>query len=675
MSEKPSPGASAPRARGASSPRTRRSFPGARPRLGAAGLGLLALAFVVNLHILGLAEWVTLDEGRVKLDAPWLAGGAPVALPVSARALAAATAAVAVVAVAAAGVWTVARKRWLTSRAGALLRHRRGAAGIAVGLAVLAFGFLPFGLLGSLVGTYAFYLAAVPGFAMTVYAAWPVAHRSVVRAAPGFERWIQGSSPRWLMAGLFGVTFLLTTGLSLLLFEHGPRIPTGIAHWFHARILVSGSLYGEAPPLPEFFSLLTVVTDSDRWFSIFPLGHTALVAGALLLGMPRIVNPLCGAVAVVLFYLLGKELFGERTGRLAAVFGLLSPFFVFMSSEFYNDSSSLVFCTAFLLFFARATKSGRLRDGLLAGVFLGLAVNTRPVTALAASLPFVGYSLWLLLRAPRRHALPLAGTCIATLAFVALLLASNYGITGDALATGYAHAGPVVEQRAFDPAKTIPSSVTRVLFLNRYLFQWAIPSLLPVALLFASGRATRWDYLLLSLLPSGLLAYGGWYHLGLELGPRYLYFATGALVILAVRGFQVLPAFARETVGTHRPVATATGAATIAVCCFLSAALLSWIPLATLYGSEKWWPLDRSVLERVRAAEPGPSIVFVPDAAFRAVFLENAVPVSAGHVIYARDLGERNPELMARFPDRTYYRFEGGELRPLRASPPRLPAP
>ncbi|HSL81744.1 MAG TPA: glycosyltransferase family 39 protein, partial [Thermoanaerobaculia bacterium] len=360
-----------------------------------------------------------------------------------------------------------------------------------IGLAILAFGFLPIGLPRSLAATYAFYLAAVPGFLLVVYAVWPWLHRLVRRLEAVFERLVFDGSPRLFAGAVASVTLLVACGLSYFLFDFTPRIPTGIAHWFHARILASGALYGQAPPVPEFFGLLTVVADSGRWYSIFPLGHTALVAGALKLGAPWIVNPLCGAAAVVLFYLLGKELFGERTGRLAALFGLFSPFLVFMSSEFYNDASSLVFCTAFLLSFARATKSGRLRHGLLAGVFLGLAVNTRPVTALAASLPLIGYSLWLLLRAPRRHALPLAGTCVATLAFVALLLASNYGITGDALATGYAHASPVVEDRAFDPAKIVPSSVTRVLFLNRYLFQWAIPSLLPVALLFASGRATR----------------------------------------------------------------------------------------------------------------------------------------------------------------------------------------
>ncbi|HSL81624.1 MAG TPA: hypothetical protein VLF66_02535, partial [Thermoanaerobaculia bacterium] len=178
----------------------------------------------------------------------------------------------------------------------------------------------------------------------------------------------------------------------------------------------------------------------------------------------------------------------------------------------------------------------------------------------------------------------------------------------------------------------------------------------------------RWDYLLLSLLPSGLLAYGGWYHLGLELGPRYLYFATGALVILAVRGVQVLPPFARETFGARSPLGTTTGAATVVVCCFLSAAVLNWVPLAVHYRSDRWWGLDRSAIEQVTRAGVTRAVVFLPDAQFRAAFLENSVPVSAGDVVYARDLGERNRELMAHFPERSYFRFQQGELRRLPAS-------
>lgn len=636
----------------------------ARYSAGIAGLLLLLAAWVLNLHILGLVERVTLEASSLLVQLPGL--GAPVAVPLPhGRGLwvVVALALVGIGAAAVAGARAVARRWWLYDWLGVARQRRHGLAGLVVGFVLLAFGFLPVDLVRSLLAIDLYYLLAVPGFVFALYAAWPALHRFVTRISPRFERVVFESSALGFCSVLFSGTLLLTVGLSRLLFAEGPRIPTGIAHLFHARILASGSLFAEAPPLPEFFSLLTVVADSGRWYSIFPLGHTVLVAGALKLGVPWIVNPLCGAFAVVLFYLLGKELFGERTGRLAGLFGALSPFLVFMSSEFYNDASSLVFCTAFLLFFARAARTARLGDGLLAGLFLGLALNTRPVTAAAVCLPFVAYSLWLLLREPRRYAASLLGICVATLACVGLLLASNHGITGDPLTLGYAHADPVTEERAFDLSKALPNSVVRVQFLNRYLFQWAVPSLLPLALLFVAGRGTRWDYLLLSLLPVGLLAYATWYHVGLELGPRYLYFATGALVILAARGVQAAPGFVQEAFGGRSPLATSrTGVATVVFACFLSAAVLNWVPMGMLYGSAGWWGLDRSAVELVHSEGVERALVFVPDQQFRSLFLENAIPVDEGDVIYARDLGDRNAELIARFPDRSYFRLENGEL-------------
>lgn len=634
-------------------------FVGGRWSLAAVGAFLLVVAGVINLHLLGLAELVRLEQGRV------VVGGAgeswALALPLPRVGASLVVVSLLLIALAAIGVWVLARRYADLDRLRLFLRGR-SRFGLAVGVAILGFGFLPIGMLRSLAATYLFYLAAVPGMILLLYAVWPGLHGLVVKATPRFERVVFGSSALLFAGTLFGLTFLMAAGLSFLLFDFTPRIPTGIAHWFHARILASGSLYAEAPPLPEFFSLLTVVSDSGRWFAIFPLGHTALVAGALKLGAPWIVNPLCGAVTVVLFYFLGKELFGERTGRLTAAFGMLSPFFMFMSSEFYNNASSLLFCTAFLLFFVRGAKSARLQDGLLAGLFLGLALHTRPVTAVAVALPCIGYSLWLLRGSFRRYLVPLVAICIVTLVFAGLLLVSNYGITGDPLTTGYSHAAPVEGDRALAVSSVVPNTVVRVRLLNRYLFQWAIPSLLPIGLLFVAGGGTRWDYLLLSLLPSGLLVYAGWYHLGLELGPRYLYFATGALVILAVRGFQSVPGLVREAFGADSSLATRTGAATLVVACFLSAALLNWIPMATLYGSDQWWALDRSVVEKVRSAGLGQAIVFVPDGTFRSVFLDNSIPVARGDVIYARDLGERNPELMFRFPHRRGYRLDAGRL-------------
>ena len=205
--------------------------------------------------------------------------------------------------------------------------------------------------------------------------------------------------------------FLWANLVSWLVFDHIPHVQDTVAQVFQAKLFAAGRLFLPSPPLPQFFDLMHVINDG-RWYSQYPPGHPLLLALGVLVRAPWIVNPLLGGFTVVVIYLLGRELYDEPTARLATLLSSLSPFLIFMSSEYMSHSSALLFTCLFLLFFARSarnesmtsavrTSQFAIRNSLLAGLCLGMVLLIRPFTALLIAVPFVVAALVILGRSPQ----------------------------------------------------------------------------------------------------------------------------------------------------------------------------------------------------------------------------------------------------------------------------------
>ena len=158
------------------------------------------------------------------------------------------------------------------------------------------------------------------------------------------------------------------------------------------------------------------VAESLRWpdclnpFDVAPdfaYGHLPLYLLALAMGLAPGVDPfLVGRAlaalfdlgAVALTFALGRRIYGERAGLLAAAFVALMVSHV-QQAHFYTADAPLTFFTLGALFFAlRLAEGGRPRDGLLAGACAGLALGTKFSAALLA-LPLGAALLVLPLRA------------------------------------------------------------------------------------------------------------------------------------------------------------------------------------------------------------------------------------------------------------------------------------
>jgi hypothetical protein len=635
------------------------------------GLAVLWAASLVYSDVIGLTDYVLIDGGHLAFRLPF-SGDEVVRTPVVAadmRRLIRQVGALAVLAalLAASAVSVVRRAtlvRWIS-------RWPRGAQGAVAAALTLAavLAYLP---VGQQAGLAFYFVLALVGVALLLGGLRPFGPRAA-DVLGSSAAWL-GARNGWLVAGALALAlFGMAAAISMFAFDRTAHVVDGVSHLFQARIFSQGRLYLPSHPLREFFDLDTVV-NNGRWFSQYTPGHTVLLFLGEVAGASWLVNPLLGALTVLALHALGRELFDEATARVGVVLFVLSPFVLLMSAEYYSHASALLWFTLALLHYARFVKRGGTTNALLAGAFLGLCVLSRPLTALACSLPL---GVDALARAPQmrregRLAQALGGVATVVALCVVLFL-YNGATTGEWLAFGYGQAtGPGFGVGEADP---VARGFARLRLLNDALFALPLPALFLPALAFMAGPPARWDYVLAGVLAGLLLGYAPAGYPDTEFGPRYLYEATGALALLSARGVlrlrEVLGRFgAQERKGPDPRALLGSGL----VVGFLLAIVLQWYPRIAYYASPQWkWAVHDDAAVAARAAGLTNAIVFVsePDVPegdrwWESVFLENALPPEEGSVIFARDLGERNAELRRLYPSREAYLAREAELIPLR---------
>jgi len=358
----------------------------------------------------------------------------------------------------------------------------------------------------------------------------------------------------------------------------------------------------------------------------------------------------------------------------SALLGALSPFILFMSSEFMNHASTLLFFALFVLFFAKTIRTGRIGHALIAGASLGMILLIRPLTAVGLAVPFCIYACYLLVTRFRELRPPMAAMTVMVVIFAGILLGFNALTTGDPLLFGYEVLyGPGIKPGfghagwgdPHTPIKGLYQTLNNLIGLNKYLFEWPVPSLLFVFLLFALHTRDKWDYLLLAAFLSLTIAYFFYWFQQLLFGPRFLYESSAALIVLTARGLQRVPVFVREILGlpvSSRRACAAT--ASFVTVCFLFAVLGNIPPLIRYYGHDLG-RVNAKVLQAVKQRGISRAIVFTRSN-FGSVFTANS-PLLNGDIIYARDLGEKNRLLMADFPGYEYYLADGRNIRRLEA--------
>jgi hypothetical protein len=216
-----------------------------------------------------------------------------------------------------------------------------------------------------------------------------------------------------------------------------------------AEMLLGGKLRLD-PAVPGAVRPWFFVQDGTTLYAKYTPVTAALYAPALAVGTPRIALAVIGATNVALVGLLASEAFEARAAPLAAALFAAAPLSLLSSSVFLSYAPTTLLTLLFALSYVRALRRESRLYAALAGIGVGLAFFSRPLTALLFAAPFIGHAMITLAivwrgdlsgAIDRTTAVGLTarlGT-VAGLgsAFVALALAYNWTLTGDPMVFPY----------------------------------------------------------------------------------------------------------------------------------------------------------------------------------------------------------------------------------------------
>ena len=471
-----------------------------------------------------------------------------------------------------------------------------------------------------------------------------------------------------LIASLW--VFIVTNIFSYIVFEHIPHVQDEIAQFMQAKIFARGSLTAPSPPIPDFFQyFLDNMIMTNRWYSQYPSGHPVLLMVGVLLGIPWIINPLYASFSAPLLYLFVRNYYGEKEARFSVVLYCVSPFVLFMSSSFMNHVTTVFFL---LLFLYSANKSVMNRSGVyavLAGCALGAMGNIRVGDAFAVGVVFVPLFFIYAIRKKMYRECILFTAAVSCM--VGILLLYNYATNGDPVLFGYQvrwgkehtigfYAKSLLDNKpVFTPLRGIIHTLSNCIALNQNLLEWPFPSLLPIIIYFIPFlfKKTINDYLLLGGALAVPVFYFFYFYQDLCLGPRFYYTSLPFIVILTARSiFEIINRVAQIKQCSDRCIKNAFCVLFLIYCVFCACLRT---PHLFSYYSNTFWDVDNKLMHKVQEMGIKQAIIFQESYGYRgdglgSGFLHNS-PWLDGTIIFAKDLGERNVELMRLFPGRQYY--------------------
>ncbi len=478
------------------------------------------------------------------------------------------------------------------------------------------------------------------------------------------------------------ITILVTFYVTEEYFEGIPHLEDEIAYVWQARAIADGNLTVSSPPQARSFLVPFVVDHNGQRFGKYPLGWPVVLAIGVLLGIRSLINPLLAGLGVWLTYRLGKKIFGETVGILAAALTLASPFFLMNSGTLLSHSFGLVLSTAFTLAwidgFGNLEAPRRILPTVVAGMTLGVLVLTRPLTALAVALPFVIHGIYLFIRADwrtRRHVLAVG---FLALAVSALTFLWQFAVTGDPFLNPYTLWWPY-DKVGFGPGYGVTENGhslnlarinTRFSLRAGYsdLFGWGKFSwiFLPFGILAVFLRRNWQGLLAAAVFPSLVIFYMAYWVGAWIFGPRYYFEGLFSLTLLSGAGIALLagwPIQPDESWRTYqgwkrfRPLIVSAIVVTLVVgnLYFYTPARL--VTLRGLYGMEK---SDLNPFFTEQAQELAPALIVVHPKNWMeyGVLLDLQSPNLDSPFIF---IFSRNPHvddaLRADFPERDFYHY------------------
>jgi len=307
---------------------------------------------------------------------------------------------------------------------------------------------------------------------------------------------------------------------------------------------------------------------------------------------------------------------------------------------------------------------------LISGLSLGYAINIRPLTAIAIGIPFICNLLidtWKE-REPKIKQVIVFFSGISLM--LILLLLYNDITNGNPFLFGYqikhqtlGFLGSAQEGPLHTLKGGIINTSNNLIGLNNYLFEWPVPSLIFIFILFLVPiRKNRWDYLFLFSSITLVVSYFFYYFQDYCFGPRFYYSLLPFMIILTVRGFYGIPHWLEQKCFDKRK--TESSLYLFLCLCFLYSFSFSLTPLLKKYSNDYWRVTDK-IHNAVTKQGITNAIVFLdcwhspkiekPNLIYYGSGFQFNSPDLKDEVIYALDLKNKNSELMETFPHKRYY--------------------
>jgi hypothetical protein len=478
---------------------------------------------------------------------------------------------------------------------------------------------------------------------------------------------------------------LATAAVSTWAFERLPHLEDEVAYLFQAKTLALGRLTVPSPEPEEAFWTPFVLDYQGKRFGKYSPGWPAVLALGVLWRAPWLVNPLLAAFSLYLVYRLGRTLYDDVTGLLAAVLGLASPLFLVLGGSLLSHLASLTWLLLFSLWFTWTARGRHWGYALGAGAALGLAFLTRPLTAMAYALPFILYSVAQILRRQQSHWRHYLLVAMTGGVLAALLPAYQWAVTGDPWLNPYVLWWPY-DRLGFGPGHgAMPgghSPYYAWLNVKQDLSRTATDLLgwpgvrwvpWPLGVVFQSGlswlplvlglalqpRRSR-DWALLAPFACLVVAYL-FYWIGSPSrlwGPRYYFESFGALWVLAAVGLRKAWKWARGRHPWLRP------ALALALVVMTAASLAVTLP-GRMREAHGFYGITRSQFEPIEAAGLDDALVIIYAERWLeyGALLASMSPTLDDDVVYARGSGAKIDALtIAQYPGRDVYYLHGGQL-------------
>lgn len=473
-----------------------------------------------------------------------------------------------------------------------------------------------------------------------------------------------------------------------------PIVHDESAYLLQARMLASGHLSMPSPPLPEFFEAPHVLVVPRYAAKYFP-GHAAMLAPFVRLGVPWLgPSLLFGGTAALLYLAL-------RLSKLPRLASLVAPLLLLANADaasafagYFSQSTSTFLCAAAVAAAAALWRRPAPGPSAALGACVAWAGLARPFTGVALGLAAAVLLLELRLARRLRLVLALAAPVVAA-ALVALVV--SHQVTGAWTETPWSlyarqyvpvdgpGVGPAPEARPLRPLPPHMAELTDAVAASRrsYTAQRALAEVPRRLRLLAAPL----PLFVLALVALGLLA----------LTPPLRFALSFAVLdfVLLLDFHAVSALYLLEIVPMLLLLAAAGAGTALAALARLPprirpAARLLALGLAALWVGAV---AQDELAERFRAVEAAARRSHRFDAAFARVaavrgllfvrypqawhenedWTYNEPDLGRAALLRVHDLGPRNRELMAAFPDRPPFLLDlaSGELSPL----PRAGAP